>query len=60
MNVIPNACAIVSRVVLPENSQFLPLLYDDFLHEREEVVGVLIGLIAQEVGLVGSTRIEVP
>lgn len=59
MDVVSDAGAVGSGVVVAENCELLSLADDDFLDEGEQVVGVFEGLISQLVRFVGSAGIEV-
>ena len=59
MDIVSDAGAVGSGVVVAKNSEFFSLADDDFLDEGEQVVGVFEGLISQQVRFVGSAGIEV-
>jgi hypothetical protein len=59
VDVVADAGAVGGVVAVAEDGEFLAFADDDLLHEGEEVVGVLEGLVAQQVGLVRSAGVEI-
>lgn len=60
MDVVPDAGSVFCRVILAEDAEFLSLLDDDLLHEGEQVIGVLVGLVSEQVRLMCATWVEIP
>jgi hypothetical protein len=59
VNVVSYAGAVFSRVVVSEHTQLWSLAYNNLLYVGEEIVGMYKRLIANEVGRMSSTWIEV-
>ena len=60
MDVVTDACPIGGGILISEDTQLFSFSDDDLLDEGEEVVGVLKGLIPQQIGLMRTTGVEIP
>jgi sporulation protein YlmC with PRC-barrel domain len=59
VNVVPHTSSIRSRVIVPENVQFLSFAHDHLLDEGEQVVRVHIRFISQKTCFVGATWVKI-
>lgn len=59
MNIVSDTGSVGGGVVVTENAQLLSFTSDNFLDEGEQVVGINIGLVSNESGLVCTAGVEV-
>lgn len=60
MNVISDASAVRSRIVIAKNIELFSFSHDNFLNEGKQVIRVDIRFISQKIALMCAARVEIP